>query len=238
LLRGAGAAQRSSLAGGKAAGCKVCAIAARRSEVISDAAYTALFYVIASMALALAIAVTTSRRLLRAAVYLMGVLLMSAGLYVMLNAEFLAGVQILVYVGGIVVLIVFAVMLTRSAELQLDRPPLHRKILAILASIAFATMTGWICWISSFGISEKAVVPQVNTEAIGTKLLGTGSDGYVLPFEIISVLLLAAMIGGIVVARKTPPPQQPFTSGGDLPGEAQVSLSRSQRPAAVKKEGA
>jgi NADH:ubiquinone oxidoreductase subunit 6 (subunit J) len=88
--------------------------------VISDAVYTILFYVIASMALALAIAVTTSRRLLRAAVYLMGVLLMSAGLYVMLGAEFLAGVQILVYVGGIVVLIVFAVMLTRSAELQMD----------------------------------------------------------------------------------------------------------------------
>jgi hypothetical protein len=99
-------------------------------------------------------------------------------------------------------------------------------------------MTGWICLTSSFGISEKAVVPPVNTEAIGMKLLDTGSNGYVLPFEIISVLLLAAMIGGIVVARKTPPPQQPFTSGGDLPGEAQSSMSRSQRSGTVKEEGA
>lgn len=97
-------------------------------------------------------------------------------------------------------------------------------------------MTGWIGWTSAFAISKEAALPTVNTEAIGMKLLDTGSNGYVLPFEIISVLLLAAMIGGIVVARKTPPREQPFTTGGDLPGEAQVNLPRSQRPARIKKE--
>jgi len=204
--------------------------------VISDAVYTILFYVIASVSIVFAIGVTLSPRLLRAAVYLMGVLLMSAGLYVMLGAEFLAGIQVLVYVGGIVVLIVFAVMLTRSGQLQQDNPPLRRKILGILASAAFAMMTGWIGWTSAFAISKEAAVPAVNTEAIGMKLLDTGSNGYVLPFEIISVLLLAAMIGGIVVARKTPPCEQPFTTGGDLPGEAQVNLPRSQRPYGIKKE--
>lgn len=206
--------------------------------MISDAIYTILFYAITFVAIVFAIAVTTSRRLLRAAIYLMGVLLMSAGLYVMLGAEFLAGIQVLVYVGGIVVLIVFAVMLTHSAELQMDNPPLHRKILGVLASIAFVSMTGWVCWTSKFGIAEKAIVPPANTEAIGLRLLDTGSSGYVLPFEIISVLLLAAMIGGIVVARKTPPSQQPFTTGGDLPGEAQVRLPRTQHNALAKKEQA
>jgi NADH-quinone oxidoreductase subunit J len=205
--------------------------------VISDAVYTILFYVIAFVAIALALAVTTSRRLLRAAIYLMGVLLMSAGLYVMLGAEFLAGIQVLVYVGGIVVLIVFAVMLTRSAELQLDNPPLHRKIIGVLSGAAFAAITGWIGWTSQFGVSEKAALPQVNTEAIGMKLLDTGGTGYVLPFEVITLLLLAAIIGGIVIARKTPPRGQPFTSGGDLPGEAQVTLPRSQRAKTAAKEG-
>ena len=204
--------------------------------MISDAVYTILFYVIASVSIVFAIGVTLSPRLLRAAVYLMGVLLMSAGLYVMLGAEFLAGIQVLVYVGGIVVLIVFAVMLTRSGQLQQDNPPLRRKILGILASAAFAAMTGWIGWTSPFDIFKETAIATVNTEAIGMKLLDTGSNGYVLPFEIISVLLLATMIGGIVIARKTPPREQPFTTGGDLPGEAKVNLPRSQRSAGIKKE--
>lgn len=204
--------------------------------MISDAIYTILFYAIALTAILLAIAVTASHRLLRAAVYLMGVLMMSAGLYVMLGAEFVAGIQVLVYIGGIVVLIVFAIMLTRSAEVQLDNPPLHRKILGVLTSTAFAVMTGWVCWTWQFGASEKVAPPQVNTEAIGLKLLDTGGSGYILSFEIISILLLAAMIGGIVIARKTPPSGQPFTTGGDLPGEAQVILPRSQREKTTVKE--
>ena len=117
--------------------------------------YTVLFYAIAFFAVMLTIAVTTSRRLLRAAVYLMGALLMSAGLYVMLGAEFLAGIQVLVYVGGIVIVIVFAVMLTHSAQLQLDTPPLRRKIMGMLVSIAFAAMTGWVCWTSVFATRNK-----------------------------------------------------------------------------------
>jgi len=204
--------------------------------MISDAVYTILFYAIAFAATVFAIAVTTSRRLLRAAVYLMGTLLMSAGLYVMLGAEFLAGIQVLVYVGGIVVLIVFAVMLTRSVELSLDTPPLRRMIPGMLASIVFAATTGWVCWTAVFAATEKSVAPAVNTEAIGLKLLDTGSSGYILPFEIISLLLLAAMIGGIVIARKTPPRQQPFTTQGDLSGEAMVSPPQNQRksPTATK----
>jgi NADH-quinone oxidoreductase subunit J len=198
--------------------------------MISDAAYTLLFYFFAIFSIAFALAVTMSRRLLRAAVYLMMVLLGSACLYIMLGAEFLAGIQVLVYVGGIVVLIVFAIMLTRSAELLLDKPPVLRKISAGLGSLAFAIATVWIFWTSKFPIPQGNVpAPANNVEQIGLKLLDYGSTGYILPFEIISVLLLAAIIGGIVVARKTPPPQQPFTTGGDLPGEADFYLPHTQR---------
>jgi NADH:ubiquinone oxidoreductase subunit 6 (chain J) len=199
--------------------------------MINDAAYTLLFYAISIITIVFALAVTMSRNLLRAAVCLMMVLLTSACLYIMLDAEFLAGIQVLVYVGGIVVLIVFAIMLTRSAELLLDRPPLRRKLSAGLASLVFAAATIWIFWTSQFPIAQNNVaVPPNNTEEIGLKLLDYGSGGYILPFEIISILLLAAIIGGIVVARKTPPPEQPFTTGGDLAGEADFDAPHTQRP--------
>lgn len=198
--------------------------------MIAEAVYTILFYLIGAMAVALAVAVTVSRRLLRAAVYLVGVLLMSAGLYVMLGAEFLAGIQVLVYVGGVVVLVVFAVMLTHSTKLEMDHPPLHRRILAVLASVTFAAITIFILKTSPFVIASNTTsIPDGSAQAIGRKLLDTGSGGYVLPFEIISMLLLAVTIGGIVIARKTPVPGQPFTSGGDLPGEADFKKPKSQR---------
>ncbi len=100
----------------------------------------------APRAILAALAVVNARRLLRAAIYLMGVLLASAGLYVMLGAEFLAGVQVLVYVGGIVVLIVFAIMLTRSADLLEDNPSLVRKLLGAVASIGFLLVTVAALW--------------------------------------------------------------------------------------------
>ena len=197
--------------------------------MLTQAMFTILFYVFAVLAIVGAIAVTISRRLLRAAVYLMTVLLITAALYVMLGAEFLAGIQVLVYVGGIVVVIVFAVMLTQSAHLKLDTPPVYRKIAAALAAIAFAALSSAALLLSDFNLPQNAAAPADNAKAIGLQLLDRGPNGYVLPFEIISVLLLAAAIGGIVIARKTPPQDQPFTSGGDMDDEADITLPKSQR---------
>lgn len=197
--------------------------------MIGQDVQTILFYVFGGAAVALAIGLTTAQRLLRAAVCLMGVLFMTAGLYVMLGAEFLAGVQVLVYVGGIVVLIAFAIMLTHSSDLQADRPSLGRRALAALAAGGFLAVALTALLGSQFPIAQATSPVPDSAAAIGRKLLDGGPDGYVLPFEVISVLLLAAVLGGIVVARKTPPPGQPFTSGGDLPGEADVTRPRSQR---------
>lgn len=193
-----------------------------------QAAYTVLFYLLATVAILLALAVVNARKLLRAAIGLMGVLFTSAGLYVMLQAYFLAGIQVLVYVGGIVVLIVFAVMLTRSADLLEEKPVLKRQALAALVSLSFLGVTAGVFYLQ-FGHAGTLTPAVPDVQAIGHGLLDQGPAGYVLPFEIISLLLLAAVLGGMVVARKTPPPAQPFTSGGDLPGEAPVTLPRSQR---------
>ncbi|MCX5684599.1 MAG: NADH-quinone oxidoreductase subunit J, partial [Planctomycetota bacterium] len=136
--------------------------------------------------------------------------------------------------GGIVVLIVFAVMLTRSADLLVDKPTVGRMILGGIASISFMVLTASIFWSTDFGVIQGGAAPKDNTLAIGRQLLDTGAAGYVLPFEIVSLLLLAAVIGGIVIARKTPPRDQPLTSGGDLPGEVTAHYPRSQKDKAVE----
>ncbi len=198
--------------------------------MIEQAMATVLFYGFAAAAMVLALAVTISCNLLRAAVCLMGVLSIQAAFYILLAADFLAGVQVLVYVGGIVVVIAFVVTLTRSSQLLMDHPSPLRMLLAIAVAAGFAGVSIAALWMSAFHQPGMAHSTMDSTRAIGMALLDTGGSGYVLPFEVISVLLLAAMIGGIVIARKTPPPDQPFTSGGDRPGEADAALPKSQRP--------
>lgn len=178
--------------------------------MLSNAVYSFLFYVLATTSVLFAIATVTSKRILRAAVHLMAVLVLSAGFYLLLGAEFLAGVQILVYVGGIVVLLVFAVMLTRSSELFETTPSLGRILLGVAAAAAFFGTAFVLFSDTTFPLAAPSALSSVptgvidTTSALGRKLLDQGPNGYVLPFEIISLLLLAAAIGGIVVARKTP----------------------------------
>lgn len=172
----------------------------------SKATGTIMFYVFAVVSVALAIATVSSRRILRAAVYLMGVLAATAGFYLLLGAPFLAGVQILVYVGGIVVLIVYVVMLTRSSDLAEDNPSATRKLTALLAALASFVLAVIVFKNSESAFrgasSQAAAVLADDTAMIGRALLDRGPRGYVLPFEIVSLLLLAVVIGGITLARK------------------------------------
>jgi NADH-quinone oxidoreductase subunit J len=198
--------------------------------MIADAVGTLLFYAFAFAAFLLATAVVCERKLLRAAVALMGVLGVSAAFYALLGAHFLAGVQVMVYVGGVVVLIIFAIMLTQSGALLEDIPSLWRRLLGGAASVGFFVLTLFALIHSPLTQCCKAAPEMVkdDTRAIGRALLDTGGEGYVLPFEIISLVLLAALIGGIVIARKLPPTDQPFTTGGDLPGEADGMRPKNQ----------
>jgi len=172
--------------------------------MISTAVTTVAFFVFVAIAIAFAVATVTTRRIFRSAVYLMGALTTSAAFYILLGAEFLAGVQILVYVGGIVVLLVFAVMLTSSTELLEDNPSPLRKLVGLVVASIFGTMTMFMFLLTDFRAAGDVKVKQFSdTAAIGRKLLGRGAEGYVLPFEIISLLLLCVVIGAIVIARKT-----------------------------------
>ena len=198
---------------------------------------TILFYAIAASALALAAATVVARRLLRAAVALMLVLALGAGLYVMLDAEFLAGVQVLVYVGGIVVLIVFVVMLTSRSDAVEGKPPPARRALGALVALGLFFAAAASILGTRFPLADPGAEPAESAPAIGAALLDYGAQGYVVPFEVVSLLLLAAIVGGIAVARKSPPPGQPMTSGGDLPGEVDFTPPKSQRDPAKRGGG-
>jgi len=160
-----------------------------------------MFYLIGAMILIFSVLTVTTRRILRAAVYLLFVLISTAGLYFMLNYNFLAAVQLTVYAGGIVVLIIFSILLTSHLSERAVIAPLKQSILSALATLAGATLT--LMTILRFAFVPNAGVdPQLNITDVGNSLVSYNRDGYALPFEVISVLLLAAMIGAIVVAKK------------------------------------
>ncbi len=184
----------------------------------AELTHTIVFYGLALVSIVAALLVVTVKRIFRAAVALATVLVCGAGFYILLDYDFIAGIQLLVYVGGIVILIVFAVMLTSSLEDTEIRPSKSRKALGIISSLGFLATALIAFQSTSFPLS--APTPEQPSDValeIGRKLLGYGSDGYVLPFEIISLLLLSAVIGAIVVARN------PLKKSSDLSGQSEQS---------------
>ena len=143
----------------------------------------------------------TSRRILRAATFLLFVLVSTSGLYFLLRSNFLAAIQLTLYAGGIVVLIIFSVLLTSHISEKLAIPPVTKRIFAAIAAIAGAVLC--ILTILQTQFVQKTFDPaRTNIRTIGEGMLSTGKYGYALPFEVISVLLLAAMIGSIILAKK------------------------------------
>lgn len=167
-------------------------------------ANTILFYILATIIIGGAIMAVTSLKIFRAAIYLLFSLIGIAGLYFWLNYEFLAAVQIVVYVGGIVVLIIFSIFLTHGSGEDMTAPKLSRSIFGAIAAACGFSLTLCIINQHHFLVSTtKAIEPSVQN--IGRQMLSTTAHGYVLPFEVISILLLAAMIGAIVIAIKIKP---------------------------------
>ncbi len=161
-----------------------------------------IFYILAATIIGNAVLAVTSRKIFRSAIYLLFSLIGIAGLYFYMNYEFIAAVQVVVYVGGIVVLIIFSIFLTHEAGNDMKKPSLLRAILAGLASLGAMALVLWTLQMECFMPSDAAAVePSVNN--IGRQMLSTTEHGYLLPFEVVSILLLAAMIGCIVIAIKT-----------------------------------
>ncbi len=142
--------------------------------------------------------VVTSKNIVHAALYLVGALGGTAGLFLMLSAEFVAWVLVLVYIGAVIVLFLFGIMITRAPTgLDESLNSDHKALPAILASGVFLMMS-WAS-IDAFGTQVIASTGEpVPTEIIGESLLGR----FVIPFEVVSFVLLAALIGGITLARR------------------------------------
>lgn len=186
-----------------------------------------IFYILSFFILATGLLAVTSRKIFRSAIWLLFSLTGIAGLYFWLQMEFIAAVQIVVYVGGIVVLIIFSIFLTQQSGKDLPAPVRVRSIFSVLAVCAGFVLTCMLLRGYAFGEVGRALTGAgrtvVGTEpavaaagpgidasvgAIGSQMLSTSEHGYVLPFEVISILLLAAMIGCIVIAIKTKPEEK------------------------------
>ena len=157
------------------------------------------------VALAIAIcsvlAVTTGR-LLRAATYLLFVLFGTAAIFFMLGYTFLGAVQLMVYAGGIIVLYVFSIALTRSDK-DMKYKMKRAKLFSMLATtVVGAVLVLFLLFTNGFALNAVPLGEELPSSEVGMALVGTDKYQFVLPFEVVSVLLLACMIGGILIARE------------------------------------
>ena len=169
-------------------------------------ANTIMFGILAVVIIGSAIMCVTTKRIMRAATFLLFVLFGVAGIYFLLDYTFLGAAQISVYAGGITMLYIFAIQMVSKRTLQgLEEHVKGKRVLmgALTAFIGFGTVLIVFFKDRMFNrladMTEGAEVPM---ERVGQMMLGSGIDGYVLPFEFISIFLLACIIGGIMIARK------------------------------------
>lgn len=166
-----------------------------------------LYFVIAISIVVFSFMAVTSRRILRAATYLLFVLIGTAVFYFQLGYQFLGAVQIAVYAGGIMVLFVFCIILTQKPNEKSNVLASHRRFLGIAVAGSGAVLLVWALFTmplfggTSLGTALESGM-DINMHMIGKVFTGTDHYQYLLPFEAISVLLLACIIGGVTVARK------------------------------------
>jgi len=165
-----------------------------------------LFYFFAGIAVASAALMVTRRNAVHSAIFLIATLLATAGIFLQLRAEFLFIVQIILYVGGIMVLFIFVIMLV-NLDVALHQIKFARqKWVALIVTLALTAQVGVMFWTTGkmpgqgFPILTAAPANRLppNAEAVAQSLFSS----YLLPFEIASVLLLVAMIGAVVMAKK------------------------------------
>jgi len=158
-----------------------------------------IFYTLALIMIVFAIASVTSRKMLRSVIYLLFVLCGIAGIYFLIDYNFLAAIQLTVYAGGIIVLIIFSVLLVHHIEMELEVAKLSKKILVGIACLIGLGVFLTTIYSHEFNVIENSLT--TSTSDIGMKLLSYEAGGFILPFEVISVLLLAAMVGAIIIAK-------------------------------------
>ena len=168
---------------------------------------TIIFYLLSVLTLGSGLLAVMTRQIFWAAIYLLFSLIGVAGLYFWLQYEFIAAIQIVVYVGGIVVLIIFSIFLTQKAGEKLATQSRWRMVFAGLAAFCgFALSISQIFKHTFIASSDPPV--EVSVSKIGQQMMGINDNGYALPFEVVSMLLLASMIGCIVIAMRSKPSEK------------------------------
>jgi NADH-quinone oxidoreductase subunit J len=154
------------------------------------------FWILAVVTVSAALGVVLLRNVFRAAMLLVLSFLGTAGVYILLNADFLAAIQVLIYVGAIGILIILAIMLTR--EIPLGSPTNKFRIPAFIIAVLFFIGVGYAILNTQWQVSSLPPA-EATTSALAVKLFGEG--GFILPVEIVPILLLATVLGAIVLVK-------------------------------------
>jgi NADH-quinone oxidoreductase subunit J len=171
---------------------------------------TVIFFLLAGLAVAAGVAILLSTSIVRMAYWLITMLVAVGGLYFLLGAYFVGVIQILVYVGGVAVLLVFGVMLTSRQLAPKLRP--GRGEVVWLALVGFVLLEALTLSILRTRWQPNAMVPANSVGEVGRNLLGQ----FLGPFELVSVLLLVAMLGAAYLARPKVPTQGPQSTKGKM----------------------
>ena len=162
-----------------------------------------MYCIIAIAIIVFSVLTVTTKKILRAATYLLFVLLSTGIIYFQMDYHFLGAVQIAVYAGGIAVLFVFAIMLTHKPGNDAQPIISHKRFWGLSAAISGVVVCGYALFsYGQFCVAKLLPAGDYDISTIGRALLNADKFGYLLPFEAISVLLLACIIGGVVVARR------------------------------------
>ncbi len=162
-----------------------------------------MFIILAVVILAAAVLSVTTKRIMRAATFLLIVLFGVAGIYFLLDYTFLGAAQISIYAGGITMIYIFAIQLVSKRTLQglYERLRGSKVISGVIAAVAGLALTLVVLLKNQF-VSKVIPNEEVTMDQVGNTLMGADKYQYVLPFEFISLFLLACIIGGIVISRK------------------------------------
>ena len=174
---------------------------------------TIIFFILAAVIVISAIRVVSTRLITHAALFMALAFVAVAGVFLQLQADFLAAAQVLIYAGAITTMIIFAIMLSNVADVRRvgDRPPgLTRWLRAVVASrqfgyfpvvvaVGFAAVMYWIYGRAQWAVSREQPA-GASVVAIGQQLFD--KNGYVIPFEVASIVLLVAMVGAIILTAR------------------------------------
>ena len=163
---------------------------------------TVVFYFLAVFISVCSILTVTTRHMVRSATYLLFTLFGTAGIYFLLGYTFLGSVQIMVYAGGIVVLYVFSILLTSGEGARTTKLKRSKLLAGLGATVSGAIIVVFITLKHKFLVTTDLVPLEINIKTIGHSMLSSDKFGYLLPFEAVSILLLACIVGGLVIARK------------------------------------